>query len=82
MEERVPPGASECRHYHKKAWQFFYMLEGKAVIELEGVEYSIAKGEGIEVQPGKRHQFLNRSSADVVFLVTSSPSTKDDRYEA
>jgi quercetin dioxygenase-like cupin family protein len=36
VEERVPPGAEDVRHYHNQARQFFYVLSGTAVLETEG----------------------------------------------
>ena len=29
IQEEVPPGESEVKHYHNKSKQFFYVLEGK-----------------------------------------------------
>ena len=81
IEERVPPGAHETRHYHRNARQFFYILSGKAVMEMEADSFELTAGMGIEVAPLERHRFVNRSSEDVVFLVISSPSTQCDRYE-
>jgi mannose-6-phosphate isomerase-like protein (cupin superfamily) len=82
IEERVPAGASESRHYHKVATQFFYVLEGEAIMKVEGIEYPLSKGTGLEISAGQRHQFLNRSSKEVTFLVISAPSAAGDRFEA
>ena len=82
VEERVPPGSEEVRHYHNEARQFFYVLSGSAVLEMEGQEHGVPAGSGIEVAPGVQHKFLNRSEQDVVFLVISAPSTKKDRIDA
>ncbi len=81
IEERVPPGAGEQRHYHEKARQFFYILAGEAVLEIEGREHVLAAGSGIEVGPGQRHRFFNRAMEDVCFLVISAPSTRADRID-
>jgi mannose-6-phosphate isomerase-like protein (cupin superfamily) len=81
VEERVPPGAEEMRHHHNEARQFFYVLSGAAVLQMEGREHQISAGSGIEVAPGVRHKFMNRSDHDVVFLVISAPSTKADRID-
>ncbi len=81
VEERVPPGAEELRHYHNEARQFFYVLSGMAVLETEGREHQIPAGSGIEVAPGVHHKFLNSSDQHVVFLVISAPSTKADRID-
>jgi quercetin dioxygenase-like cupin family protein len=79
VEERVPPGAGEVRHYHNEARQFFYVLSGAATLETEGRKHEIPAGSGLEVAPGVQHKFMNNSDHDVVFLVISAPSTKTDR---
>jgi mannose-6-phosphate isomerase-like protein (cupin superfamily) len=56
VEERVPPGTGEMRHHHNEARQFFYVLSGAAVLEMEGREHQIPAGSGIEVAPGVRHK--------------------------
>ena len=81
IAERVPPGASEVRHYHSAARQFFFILNGKAVIEVDGTDVELAEGQGLEIAPGMRHQVMNRSDADVHFLVISHPNTRGDRVE-
>jgi len=81
VEERVPPGAEEMRHYHNEARQFFYVLSGTAVVGTEEREHQIPAGSGIEVAPGVQHKFMKRSDEDVVFLVISAPSTKADRVD-
>lgn len=78
IEERVPLGAAEVRHYHEAARQFSHALAGEATLEIEGEIVVLAIGQGIEVAPRRRHQFMNQSDAEV-FLVFSTPSTKDDR---
>lgn len=81
IAERVPPGVSETRHYHAAARQFFYILSGSVVMELEGKYVELSEGQGIEVEPGSRHQFMNKSDTDVHFLVISHPTTRGDRVE-
>lgn len=48
------------------------MFENQAV--------DLQKGQGIEIAPLVKHQFQNRSNADVHFLVISIPTTKGDRF--
>jgi uncharacterized cupin superfamily protein len=82
IEERMPPGAAEQRHWHVRARQFFYVLEGEAVLELEGTRYQLRRGEGLHVPPGTAHQMQNMSTADVRFLVVSAPKSHGDRAPA
>ena len=79
IQERVPAGGAEVMHYHTRARQFFYILEGEGVLGLEAQEIVLKTGQGMEVAPQVNHQFKNRSSADVHFLVISVPSTRGDR---
>jgi mannose-6-phosphate isomerase-like protein (cupin superfamily) len=79
IRERVPAGGAEVMHYHQKARQFFYILEGEATMAFEDREILLRKGEGIEIAPQVRHQFRNLSEVDVHFLVVSVPSTRGDR---
>ena len=79
--ELVPPGKSEKMHYHNESRQFFFILNGKAVIEIEGQIHDLSANEGIEVEPKQVHQFRNESSEDVTFIVISSPKSHGDRVD-
>ncbi|MBD8872983.1 cupin domain-containing protein [Rhodanobacter sp. DHB23] len=82
IEERMPPGTAEQRHRHAHARQFFCLLEGEAVLELEGAPHRLRHGEGLHVPPGAAHQMRNDSGADARFLVVSAPKSHGDRIAA
>ncbi|MEO6080870.1 MAG: cupin domain-containing protein [Steroidobacteraceae bacterium] len=79
IQERVPPGRGEVKHFHSKARQYFLVLKGRASLEFDDCEVSFGPGEGVHVPPGVRHRFLNAGSEAVEFLVISSPTTQGDR---
>ena len=79
IQERVPAGGAEVMHYHEKARQFFYVLEGEGRMVFENQEVLLKKGQGLEISPMVKHQFKNQSHTDVHFLVISVPSTGGDR---
>jgi mannose-6-phosphate isomerase-like protein (cupin superfamily) len=79
IQERVPPGAGETRHFHSRARQFFYVLAGVATLDFDDHSIELKAGEGYEIQPTIRHRFVNRSAEAVSFLVISAPSTQGDR---
>jgi mannose-6-phosphate isomerase-like protein (cupin superfamily) len=79
IQERVPAGGAEVVHYHNVARQFFYILDGQGTMVFEDREVTLNKGQGLEIPPQVKHQFKNRSKADVHFLVISVPSTRGDR---
>jgi len=80
IEEFIPSGAREVRHYHRKAQQFFYILSGEVMMEVEGRSTLLRAGNGIHIQPGARHQISNPSSGAVRFLVISQPPSHGDRF--
>ena len=79
IQERVPAGGVEVMHHHEVARQFFYILDGQGTMVFEDREVVLAKGQGLEIPPQKKHQFKNQSNADVHFLVISVPATRNDR---
>lgn len=81
IQEHVPVGDRERRHFHSAARQFFFILLGQAVLEVDGSRFELGAGQGLEVPPGAKHQFMNESVAPVTFLVVSSPHAHGDRTE-
>jgi mannose-6-phosphate isomerase-like protein (cupin superfamily) len=79
IQEKVPAGKSEVKHYHNASRQFFFILEGEGTIELPEKIVKLAKNEGLEVPPKTMHKFINESDSDVIFLVISSPESHGDR---
>ncbi len=82
IEERMPPGTSEVRHYHERANQFFYVLRGSLCIEAGGNEFILNPGQGVYVSAGEAHQVRNLAAADAEFLVVSNPPSHGDRVPA
>jgi mannose-6-phosphate isomerase-like protein (cupin superfamily) len=82
IQERVPAGGSEVMHHHNVSRQFFYILEGQGTMAFEDRAVVLEKGQGLEIAPQVKHQFQNRSNADVHFLVISMPATRGDRINS
>ncbi len=78
IKEQMPPGPAEVRHLHRRARQFFYVLSGVFVIEVDGLPVDLGPGEGLEITPGVAHQVKNHSSVDIEFLVVSQPHSHGD----
>ncbi|NRQ39178.1 cupin domain-containing protein [Nonomuraea sp. NN258] len=79
IEERMPPGTAEVWHLHERARQFFYVLDGRAVMRTPGREAELNPGDGVEIPPGLPHQLANVSAAELRFLAVSGPTTRGDR---
>jgi mannose-6-phosphate isomerase-like protein (cupin superfamily) len=79
IEERVPAGGQEKWHAHAHDRQFFYVLEGSAVMRTDDGDVPLEVRSGVEIAPGVGHQFTNPGSEDVRFLVISTPNSRGDR---
>jgi mannose-6-phosphate isomerase-like protein (cupin superfamily) len=82
IEERMPPGAEEQRHFHTTTRQFFYVLVGELTMEVDGRFHTLQPRQGLEIAPRQPHQALNRSGTDARFLVISQPPSHGDRQPA
>lgn len=79
IEERMPPGNFEQKHYHQKSRQVFYILLGEAHFEIADQTVTVAAGQSIYIEPGTVHGLFNKSSQDLRFIVISCPQSHGDR---
>ena len=82
IEELMPPGTREERHFHAKARQFFFVLEGDLSMEVEHHNFLLRAGQGLEIAPGQQHQAMNESTNPMRMIVTSQPPSHGDRFPA
>ena len=81
IHELMPPNTKERKHHHKKAQQYFNILNGTATFEIEDEIMTIEEGNGIHVPPKIKHRIRNDSDKKLEFLVISEPTTRGDRYD-
>jgi mannose-6-phosphate isomerase-like protein (cupin superfamily) len=79
IAEQMPPGAAEVLHFHERAQQFFFVLSGEAVMDVDGQQVRLTAHNGMYVRPGVGHQIRNVSTEPVRFLVISQPPSHGDR---
>ena len=79
-QEQMPAQTAEDFHYHKEAQQFFYILNGTASFEIDNNTYTVRRGEGFHVLPGEVHRIVNNTEEPLEFILSSQPSTQNDRY--
>ena len=79
-QERMPQQAAETLHYHEKAQQFFFILKGIATFEMEDDFFSVKENEGFHIPAGKKHRIINNANTDLEFILSSQPSTNNDRF--
>lgn len=81
IQETVPSGSSEVRHFHERSEQFFFVLDGMATLEVNGVFHKLEPQQGLHVPAGIPHQLKNEHTTNLSFIVTSTPPSHGDRVE-
>jgi mannose-6-phosphate isomerase-like protein (cupin superfamily) len=81
IQERMPPGCSETRHFHQHSHQFFFILSGEATNEVGGEILRAKPGEGCSVVPTVGHVIRNEGKSDLLFLLVSTPPSHGDRVK-
>ena len=79
IQELIPPGRGEVKHYHNKSRQLFFVLKGLLEISVGDEKLRLSEGDSLEVAPTVPHRIWNPFEKDVWFLVVSAPSTVNDR---
>jgi mannose-6-phosphate isomerase-like protein (cupin superfamily) len=77
--EHMPPGEEERLHYHQYAQQFFYILRGTAIFEIDGEQTKVEEEHGFYISPNQKHRIMNLSKEALEFILCSQPSTTKDR---
>lgn len=81
IEEEMPPNTAEQLHYHEKAAQLFYILEGEAEFQVNEETIHVNRGESLHIPAGTKHRISNKSNQNIRFLVISAPTTIGDRTD-
>jgi mannose-6-phosphate isomerase-like protein (cupin superfamily) len=71
------PMAYVALHSHKVQEQIYHVLEGEAVMEIDGKRHVVRKHDVIFLPPGISHSIANSGLVDLVFLVVTSPVSDD-----
>ena len=79
IKERVPKGGVEEMHFHRKAQQLFFVLQGVATIQLGEETYRVPRGEAMHVPPKTPHRLENTGEEELIFLVISQPHSHTDK---
>lgn len=78
MEEQMAAGTEEIRHLHPNTIQFYYVLDGTAMVEVRSTSVAVEAGQAIEIGVGDPYQIRNETDAGLRFLVISLGYPRDD----
>lgn len=61
-------------HRHRIQEQVYHVLEGEALMEIDGVRSVVRKDDVIFIPPGVEHAIYNTGMGDLRFVVVTSPA--------
>ncbi len=65
------PGEGNRRHYHPNWNEWWYILEGEWIWEIEGKEFTIKKGDVVFIEKGKVHKITAGGNKPAIRLAVS-----------
>jgi quercetin dioxygenase-like cupin family protein len=71
--QTVPPGCFIREHTHAKNEEIIYVIEGRGVARIDGVEQALEKGSAVFVGMNRKHHFLNPHAEPMTFVWVMSP---------
>ena len=75
-EATVPVGRPTERHYHRLSEEFYFILEGEGLMEINGEEHPVKSGDAILIPPGAWHQIT--ATQTLRFLCCCAPPYSHD----
>ena len=70
-EAALPAGACTDRHYHRLSEEFYYLLDGRGLMEIDGEQREVGPGDAILIPAGAWHQI--RAIEPLRFLCCCAP---------
>jgi mannose-6-phosphate isomerase-like protein (cupin superfamily) len=64
----VEPGHRLSYQRHSRRSEHWFVVEGDALVTLDGVEHIVATGEAIDIPLGAAHRIENKGSVPLVFV--------------
>lgn len=78
-EATLPSGTATERHYHAASEEFYYILEGTGLMEIDGEEKQIGPGDAILIPPNAWHQ-ITASNALRFLCCCAPPYSHEDTF--
>ena len=58
-EATIPVGGTVTEHFHRSTEEFYYILSGTGLMNIEGEEREVGPGDTVIIVPGQRHKIAN-----------------------
>jgi mannose-6-phosphate isomerase-like protein (cupin superfamily) len=81
FEDVTPPLGGPPLHVHHVQDEWWYILEGELVFEVDGKEFHAGPGDSVFAPHGSRHAFMNPGKSPARSLITVVPGGLDLFFE-
>ena len=78
--QTVAPQSFIREHTHDEHEEVIFVLEGKGIARLDGVEHPIEKGSCVFIGHNRKHHFLNPNDEPLSFVFLLMPGGLDDFF--
>ncbi|MEM6279223.1 MAG: cupin domain-containing protein [Verrucomicrobiota bacterium] len=72
-EASLPAGGATERHYHQVSEEFYYILQGSGLMEIDGESQEVGPGDAILIPKGKWHQITASQESELRLLCCCAP---------
>lgn len=80
-EATIAAGEATTRHHHREAEEFYYLLEGRGEMEIDGERRRVGPGDAILIPPGAWHQIRADADGPIRMLCACAPPYRhEDTY--
>lgn len=67
------------KHYHEKTTEFYYVLSGKGILELNEDTIPLKEGTVIMIKPGVLHRAISHDNLKVLIIMTPPIGESEDQ---
>lgn len=80
--ERRSVYKNETLHYHRDFYEYYLVVQGYLVIEVNGQRHRVDEGEMMVVEPGEHHEVVDVSKAGCRYVTVKSKSYAGNKVRA
>jgi len=77
-EATLRAGQSTRAHFHPRAEEIYYILQGQGRMRMGGEERRVGGGDAIAIPAGMEHKIFQEGQGELVFLCCCAPGYEPD----
>jgi quercetin dioxygenase-like cupin family protein len=76
---RLKPGQNLDGHYHEQVEETFWLLEGSAILSVDGEPHHLVAGDAVRLEAKRRHSISNESDQPMKMAFIKCPYLPKDK---